>query len=301
MLTLKAALEEATASIGRVDAQVLVAHLLGVNSAYLVANPMRVLTETEDARVDMFVAQRALGQPVAYLLGKREFYSRDFIVGPEVLIPRPETETLVEAALSQLGHPRSGMGHPRSGMGHPRSGMGHPREGGGPITVLDLGTGSGAIAVTLACERPDLQLVATDTSAGALAMARSNAAAHGCEDRIEFLHGAWYAPLAGRRFDLVVSNPPYIAAADPHLAQGDLRYEPASALTDGSRDGLDSIRAILAGARKHLNPRGRVLLEHGHDQSPAVAQLLAAGGFTEIVSIADLAGIPRVAGGTLAG
>lgn len=273
MLTLKAALEEATASIGRVDAQVLVAHLLGVNSAYLIANPMRVLTETEDARVDLFVAQRALGQPVAYLVGKREFYSRDFAVGPEVLIPRPETEILVEAALSRLE----------------------------PCALcLDLGTGSGAIAITLACERPDLRVVATDSSAEALAIARANAAAHGCRDRIEFIHGAWYAPLGDKRFDLIVSNPPYIAAADPHLAEGDLRYEPAGALTDGSRDGLDSIRNIVSGAAGHLNAGGRVLLEHGYDQSQAVAELLAAGGFTAVASIADLAGIPRVAGGTLA-
>ena len=284
MLTLKAALEEATASIGRVDAQVLIAHLLGVNSAYLVANPMRVLTETEDARVDLFVAQRALGRPVAYLLGKREFYSRDFAVGPEVLIPRPETETLVEAALESLRHP----------------GRGNAATDRGPITVLDLGTGSGAIAVTLACERPDIQVVATDTSAEALGVARANAAAHGCAGRIEFVQGAWFAPLSGRRFDLIVSNPPYIAAADPHLDQGDLRHEPAAALTDGSADGLDSIRAIVAGAPGHLNGGGRLLLEHGYDQSQAVARLLAAHGFAGIASIADLAGIPRVASGTLA-
>ena len=275
MLTIKAALEEATNAIGRVDAQVLMAHLLGVNRAYLAAHPMRVLTESEDARVDLMVAQRAMGQPVAYLVGRREFFSREFEVGPEVLIPRPETETLVEAALKC-----------------------RPGAGGGPITLLDLGTGSGILAITLACERPDLEVTATDTSSAALELARRNAAALGA--RVEFLAGAWYAPVAGRRFDLVVSNPPYIAAADPHLAQGDLRFEPADALTDGSADGLDSIRAIVAGARAHLNPGGRLLLEHGYDQEPAVAAILAEAGFTDLVSIPDLAGIPRVAGGKIA-
>lgn len=272
MMTLKAALDEATASIGRVDAQVLVAHLLGVNSAYLVANPMRVLTESEDARVDLFVAQRAMGQPVAYLVGKREFYSRDFFVGPEVLIPRPETETLVDAAL-QLSRR--------------------------PISILDLGTGSGVIAVTLACELPDARVVATDSSEAALATAAANAKTHGCESRIEFARGEWYDGLAARRFDLIVSNPPYIAARDPHLAAGDLRFEPAQALTDGSADGLDSIRAIINGAPAHLNPGGRLLLEHGYDQAGAVASLLAAAGLGDPASIPDLAGIPRVAGGTL--
>jgi release factor glutamine methyltransferase len=292
MLTLKAALEEATASIGRVDAQAIVAHLLGVNRAYLAANPMRVLTETEDARVDLLVAQRAMGQPVAYLLGKREFYSREFAVGPDVLIPRPETETLVEAALEAVRRPRDESCRPRDESCR-------PRVGGDPISILDLGTGSGAIAVTLACERPDLRIVATDRSVEALEVARANAAAHGCGPRIEFLRGEWYAPVPGRRFDLVVSNPPYIAGRDPHLGQGDLRFEPAAALTDGSGDGLDSIRAIVAGAAAHLNPGGRLLLEHGYDQARAVARLLAEAGLAEIVSLPDLAGVPRVAGGTL--
>lgn len=272
MLTLKAALEEATAAIGRVDAHVILAHLLGVDRAYLVANPMRVLTESEDARLDSAVATRALGHPVAYLLGKREFYSRDFAVGPEVLIPRSETETLVEAALSRLV---------------PRA------------SCLDLGTGSGAVALTLACERPDLRLTGTDTSEAALAVARTNALSLGCADRVELLQGPWYAPVAGQRFDLVVSNPPYVADGDPHLDKGDLRFEPRAALTDGSGDGLDSIRAIVAGAPRHLNPGGWLLLEHGYDQAPAVASLLAAAGFEDLVAIPDLAGISRVAGGKI--
>ena len=207
MHTVKAALEEAIATIERVDAHVLMAHVLGVNRAWLAANPMRVLTETEDARVDMLVAQRALGRPVAYLVEKREFYGRDFVVGPDVLIPRPETETLVEAALARLAT------HVSSPMPRP--------------SCLDLGTGSGALAVTLACERPN------------------------------------------------------------------------AALTDGSRDGLDSIRAIVAGASEHLNARGWLLFEHGYDQAQQAEALLTAAGFREIVSIPDLAGIPRVAGGKI--
>jgi release factor glutamine methyltransferase len=163
-------------------------------------------------------------------------------------------------------------------------------------SCLDLGTGSGAIALTLACERPDLHIVATDASEAALAVARANAKALGCAERVEMLQGEWYAPVAGRRFDLIASNPPYVARDDPHLAAGDLRFEPPQALSDGSGDGLDSLRAIVAGARAHLNPGGTLLLEHGHDQAGAVRTLLLAAGFAEPESIPDLAGIPRVAG-----
>lgn len=277
MLTLKAALEEASASIGRVDAHALFAHLLGVNRAYLLAHPMRVLTESEDARADMLVAHRAMGQPVAYLVGRREFYSRDFAVGSDVLIPRPETEVLVEAAIAESRR---------------------PSEGEGPISILDLGTGSGAIAITLACELPAAAVAATDSSPAALEVARSNAARLGA--RVEFLEGAWWGPVAGRRFDLIVSNPPYVAALDRHLGEGDLRFEPRAALTDESADGLGSIREIVRGAASHLNAGGSILIEHGHDQAPAVEQLLHAAGFTAIRSIPDLAGIPRVAGGKIA-
>jgi release factor glutamine methyltransferase len=277
MHTVKAALEEAMATIERVDAHVLMAHALGVNRAYLAANPMRVLTESEDARVDMLVARRALGQPVAYLVEKREFYGRDFAVGPDVLIPRPETETLVEAALARLA------AHVSSPMPRP--------------SCVDLGTGSGVLAVTLACERPNAAVTATDVSAAALEVARGNAAANDC--RVELVCGSWYAPLAGRRFDMIVANPPYVAAGDAHLSEGDLRFEPEGALTDGSRDGLDSIRAIVAGASHHLNARGWLLLEHGHDQAQPVEALLRAAGLREIVSLPDLAGIPRVAGGKI--
>ncbi len=259
-------------SMDRTDAQVLMAHVLGVNRAWIAANPMRILTESEDAKIDMLAVERAMGRPVAYLLGSREFYGYEFAVDAAVLIPRPETETLVEAALARLA----------------------PED-----SCLDLGTGSGAIAVTIAKQRPRARIVATDASAAALALARRNADRHECADRIEFLEGSWFAPVGERRFDVVVSNPPYVAAGDPHLARGDLRFEPQGALTDGSADGLDSIRAIVAGAHAHLKPAGWLLLEHGYDQAPAVRALLEAAGFRDLVSIPDLAGIPRVAGGKI--
>jgi release factor glutamine methyltransferase len=266
--TVRAALGESAESIGATDARVLATHAWGVTRAWLAANPMHILTESQDARLDLLVALRSTGHPVAYILGEREFWSRGFAVGPDVLIPRPETETLVEAALARIG---------------------------GAASVCDLGTGSGAIAVTLACERPGAQVVATDASAAALAVARANAARHGAP--VEFREGPWYAPLAGESFDLIVSNPPYVASDDPHLGEGDLRFEPRLALTDGSADGLDSLRAIIAGAPAHLKAGGWILIEHGYDQAEACRELLEAAGFADPLSIPDLAGIPRVAGG----
>jgi release factor glutamine methyltransferase len=266
--TVRAALDESAVAVGSTDARALAAHAWGVTRAWLAANPMHILTESQGARLDLLVAQRAMGHPVAYLVGGREFWSREFSVGPAVLIPRPETETLVEAALARMG---------------------------GATAVCDLGTGSGAIAVTLACERREARVVATDASAEALAVARANALAHGAA--IDFRVGPWYAPLAGEAFDLIVSNPPYVAAKDPHLGQGDLRFEPRSALTDGSEDGLASLREIVAGAPAHLKSGGWILMEHGYDQADACRALLEASGFGAIVSIPDLAGIPRVAGG----
>jgi release factor glutamine methyltransferase len=201
-----------------------------------------------------------------------------------VLIPRPETETLVEAALDVMR--KRGQTSP---LGTEVC----------PLSLLDLGTGCGAIAITLACERSELEVTATDSSAEALEVARANAASHAA--RIEFALGDWYTPVAGRRFDLIVSNPPYVAARDPHLSEGDLRFEPRQALTDGSGDGLDSLRAIVAGAAAHLNPGGWLLVEHGYDQAAEVAALLAQAGFAQPQSIPDLAGIPRVAGARIAG
>ena len=272
MHTVKYALEELMLQMDRTDAMVIMAEVLGVNRAWIVANPMKILSESQDAQIEMLGAQRAMGRPVAYLLNRREFYGRDFALDSAVLIPRPETETLVEAALARMA----------------------PRD-----TFLDLGTGSGAIAVTLACQRPEAQGVATDSSPAALRVARGNAERHLCAERIEFVVGSWYEPVGDRRFDVIVSNPPYVAAHDRHLGQGDLRFEPPEALTDGSADGLASVRAIVAGAPAHLKPGGWLLLEHGHDQAEAVRALLAAAGFEGLVCLPDLAGIARVAGGMM--
>ena len=272
MQTVKSALEDLLRDMDRTDAVVIMSEVLGVNRAWIAANPMRILTESQDARIEALAAQRAMGRPVAYLLNRREFYGREFAVNDSVLIPRPETETLIEAALPRLV---------------PRA------------SCLDLGTGSGAVAITLACQRPEASLAATDASAAALRVARANAQRHQCDARIEFLEGSWYEPVGARRFDVIVSNPPYVAAADPHLGKGDLRFEPRNALTDGSRDGLDSIRAIVAGAPDHLKKDGWLLFEHGSDQAGAVRSLLESAGFDSIVSLPDLAGIPRVAGGKI--
>lgn len=263
---MRAALEEAAAAIGAVDARVLACHLLGASRAWLIANPMHVLTESQDAQYESLVARRAMGMPVAYLTGTREFWGREFAVGPAVLIPRPETETLVEAALARL-----------------------PAVG----TALDLGSGSGAIAVTLACERPGAAICAVDASAEALEVARANAGRHGV--KVEFLLGSWYAPVAGRRFDLVVANPPYVAEGDHHLGEGDLRFEPRAALVAGA-DGLDAIRAIVRDAPAHLEPGGWLLLEHGWEQGAAVRALLQAAGLAAAFTATDLAGRDRVSG-----
>jgi release factor glutamine methyltransferase len=272
MYTVKAALEELMLVMDRTDATVIMSEVLGVNRAWIAANPMKILTESQDARIDTLAAQRAMGTPVAYMLNRREFYGRDFALEAAVLIPRPETETLVEAALARMA----------------------PKD-----TFLDLGTGSGAIAVTLAAQRPQSRGMATDVSDAALRVARGNAERHHCAGRIDFAKGAWYEPVGTRRFNIIVSNPPYVAAKDPHLGRGDLRFEPRESLTDGSDDGLGPIRAIVPGASDHLEKGGWLLLEHGHDQAEAVAALLEAAGFGSIVSLADLAGIPRVAGGKI--
>ena len=253
------------------EAQVLLGHSLGVSRAWLTAHRDDSADSALTTRFRMLLKQRSVGQPVAYLTGKREFYGREFRVTPDVLIPRPDTETLVEAALDRLA---------------PKT----------TLELLDLGTGSGCIAITLSLERPSTRITAVDISQSALRVARENAQALGA--RIEFLQGVWFGPLGGRQFDLVVSNPPYIAADDPHLQRGDLRFEPAMALAAGM-DGLDEIRRIVSGAAAFLKPGGWLLFEHGHDQAGACRDLLDSAGFGKLVSLPDLAGIPRVAGGRL--
>jgi release factor glutamine methyltransferase len=252
-----------------VDARALVRHVIGCDEAWLISHPDRQLSAKEQDAYAALRARRAAGEPVAYLTGEREFYSLAFNVTPAVLIPRPETELLVEAALEHL-----------------------PVDS--PLRVLDLATGSGCVAVTIARQRPHAMVTATDISHYALAVARGNAARHGAG--IEFVESDWFATLSGRCFDLMVANPPYIAAGDAHLAAGDLRFEPRAALVAGPI-GLECIEVIVEEAPQHLAPGGRLLFEHGYDQGPCARALLAAGGYQEIVTLRDLAGSERVTGG----
>jgi release factor glutamine methyltransferase len=245
----------------------LLAHALDRTRAWLFAWPEHVPTPAQADAFERLVEARASGQPVAYLLGRRAFWSLDLAVTPAVLIPRPETELLVELALERL-----------------------PRDV--ACAVADLGTGSGAIALAIASERPLARVRATDLSADALAVARANAHRLALS-HVEFVHGDWCAALGDMRFDLIASNPPYIAAGDPHLARGDLRHEPACALASGV-DGLDAIRAIIATAPSHLLSAGWLLLEHGWNQGPQVRELLVRAGFSAVDSARDVAGHERI-------
>jgi len=253
-----------------VDAAVLLAHVLGCARTWLVAHDDDPLPRLQADAFFALAKRRRAGEPVAYLTGTREFWGLSLRVTPDVLIPRPETETLVELALEWL-----------------------PRDG--AQRVLDLGTGSGAIALAIAAERPRARVVATDASAAALAVARDNAARLALTN-VEFTHADWYDGVPGGAFDLVVSNPPYVAADDPHLSAGDLRFEPAGALASGV-DGLAALRTIVGGAPARLARGGALAVEHGYNQSPAVQDLLREAGFSRITVRRDLAGIPRVAGG----
>jgi release factor glutamine methyltransferase len=264
----------ATSALPRLDARALAEHASGRSRAWLIAHGDEPVPRGQADAFRALAARRRAGEPLAYLVGWREFRGRRFAVSPAVLVPRPETEGLVDAALARL--------NPTGRDGAP------PR-------VLDLGTGSGAIAVSIALERPGAALTATDASADALAVARSNAAALGAPP-IDFRLGDWWAALPGDAapFDLVVSNPPYVAAADPHLLDGSLRHEPPAALAAG-REGLDAIDAIVAGAAARLAPGGWLLLEHGRDQGAAVRGRLASAGFEDVATLPDLQGLDRIA------
>jgi release factor glutamine methyltransferase len=268
MTTVAAALVAARAKLPASEARLLLGHVTGRPPAWLIAHDDEELDEETLLRFASLAARRAGGEPVAYLLGHREFFGRDFAVSPSVLIPRPETELLIELALATSGADAA-------------------------TDILDLGTGSGCIAVTLALELPRARVSAIDSSVAALAVAQQNAVRHGT--RLRLLQSDWFTALAGERFDLIVANPPYIAAADPHLDAGDLRHEPPAALASGS-DGLDAIRRIVADAPLFLAPGGRFLLEHGHDQGAAVRALLEASGLAGVEQHRDLAGIVRVSG-----
>ena len=249
------------------EARLLLVHALGKPAAWLYAHADEIAEAGLVQRFDALVAARAAGRPVAYLTGKRSFWTLDLAVTSATLIPRPETELLVELALARL-------------------------PAGKEIRIADLGTGSGAIALAIARERPRAQVVATDASTAALAVARENALANALGN-VEFRAGSWFEPLAGERFDLIASNPPYIAEGDPHLAQGDLRFEPSAALSSGS-DGLDDIREIISGAEGFLVSGGWLLLEHGLDQGAAIRGLFEAAGFVEIATERDLESRDRV-------
>ncbi len=275
--------------IDKREAQMLLAEVLGVSRALVIAHPERPLDATQEQRARSLIARRAVGEPIAYLLGTHEFYGRDFLVSPATLIPRPETELLVEQALARLSGSLSPANPANTGV----STIVSTKRAG----ILDLGTGSGAIAVSLALERPDTIVVAADVSNDALEIAAENA--HRLNATVEFVESNWYTNLGSRKFDLIVSNPPYVAGNDAYLSQGDLRFEPQIALTDESSDGLHSIRTIVDGAPAHLRPSGWLLFEHGYDQAAECRGLLLKAGFGNLISIDDLAGIPRVAGGQI--
>ena len=261
----------------RAEARRLLASLTGQPLTWFMAHGDDPADPNTATRFQALAERRRAGEPLAYLLGQQEFYGRPFAVSPAVLIPRADTETLVETALEQLLLLRQ----QRCAV---------------PLSLLELGTGSGIIAITLALEAPDTEVHAVERSLEALAVAQQNAKALGAA-RIHWHAGSWWQALASpRRFDLIVSNPPYIAAGDHHLQQGDLRFEPPQALAAGP-DGLDDLRIIIGGAPTHLNPGGWLLLEHGYDQEAPVQALLRDAGFAEVFTRRDLAGQPRVSGG----
>lgn len=273
MAEVRELLADAARTLGdRLEAELLLVHVLNKPRSWLIAHADDALDDAHAAAFAALVQRRHDGEPVAYITGHRGFWSLELEVTPATLIPRPETELLVELALARL---------PATGR------------------VVDLGTGSGAIALAIARERPKATVMATDASLDALAVAQRNAARLGLA-HVGFTHGDWFAPLAGERFDLIVSNPPYIEADDPHLAQGDLRFEPATALASGP-DGLDDIRRIVEGAREHLEAGGWVMMEHGWNQGDAVRDVLSMAGYRDVFTAKDLEQRDRVTGARWSG
>jgi release factor glutamine methyltransferase len=253
--------------LDKIDAQVLFGHCTGKNRAWLIGHGQDEVDPAHAKAFNPLAARRRTGEPVAYIVGTREFFGRDFVVNPSVLIPRPDTELLVELALERAGD---------------------------GARVLDLGTGSGCIPITLKLERLDLDVSAVDLSPSALIVAQTNASQ--LDAAIRFFQSNWYQALGEACFDVIVSNPPYIEQNDHHLSEGDLRFEPRSALSDEG-DGLVHIRSIISGARSRLSENGWLLFEHGWDQSAACRALLDEAGFDEVQSWRDLSGIERVTGG----
>lgn len=255
------------AGVDRLDAQIMLSTLLRQSHSWLLAHDQDPLPDAVLHTLQTWLARRAQGEPLAYLLGDKEFFGLTLAVNPDVLIPRPDTEILVEWALERIPTEQA-------------------------TRVLDLGTGSGAIALAIQHQRPQAQVMAVDASEGALRTAQRNA--QELKLPVQFLLGSWFQPIQGQTFNLIVSNPPYIAQGDPHLAA--LTHEPITALTAGP-DGLDDIRQIVTQARAHLQPGGWLLLEHGYDQSVAVTQLLQQAGYSAIQTRQDLGGQNRCTGG----
>lgn len=264
----------ARSGVAPIDAQLLLAHALGVSRTWLIAHADDALAPDDEAVFALLARRRRDGEPVAYLTGRREFFGLDLCVGPAVLIPRPETETLVDIALARI------------------------RRDGSP-RVLDLGTGSGAIALAIAEARPEARVYACDASADAIAVAHANAQRLGLAN-LRFFVADWYAGVPELPFDAIVANPPYIAAGDPHLEAGDLRFEPQAALSPGG-DGLGALRIIIAGAPARLVPGGLLAVEHGFDQPGPVRGMFGEAGFLAVVTHADLAGHARVTSGDARG
>jgi release factor glutamine methyltransferase len=259
-------------STARIEVQSLLQYVLQVPRSYLLAHPELIPDAKQLASYNTLLNRRLQGEPVAYLLGEREFFGLNFKVTPATLIPRCDTELLVELALQRLSQDKV-------------------------FRVLDLGTGSGAIALSIAHARPDIEVTAVDASKDALQVARENAQRLGIAN-VNFLQSDWFSALDGQRFDLIVSNPPYIAAGDVHLTQGDVRFEPMSALASGT-DGLDDIRRIVSQAGDFLEKGAWLLLEHGYDQAVQVREILRQKKIKELFSKKDIAGIDRVSGGVI--
>ena len=255
--------------LAHLETQVLLAHVLECDRSWLIAHDQDLVNAAQRNLFQSLVTRRINGEPIAYLTGYREFWSLELKVSPEVLIPRPETELLIETVLKHIAKPKAAT-----------------------MNVADLGTGSGAIALALATELPNARIIATDTSIPALTLAAENAQRHALNN-IDIVASDWCSALGAGQFQIICANPPYIADSDPHLKQGDLRYEPRSALSAGS-DGLDDLRQIISQAKACLDHNGMLLVEHGADQGPPVRKLFAQNGYGQILSLADLAGHERI-------
>lgn len=252
-----------------VDAKVMLANILGKSQTYLFTWPDKTLDADQKARFEADVAKRKRGEPVAYIIGKRDFWTLSLFTSPDTLIPRPDTEVLVEQVLNWANQQSSA-----------------------PLSICDLGTGTGAIALALASELPEASVTGVDFQAGAVNLATRNAQAN-CIANAHFVQSDWFSALAGQTFDIIVSNPPYIEESSPYLNEGDVRFEPKTALTSGS-DGLDDIKHIINSAPQYLNKGALLAFEHGFDQGAAVNALLADAGFVDVKTIKDYGDNDRV-------